>query len=197
MATVAAQPATTEDFLRAEAAAGEDVRLELIDGEIVERPRTTRSPRHTLAESRISYVFWAWLDQQSKWSGAVYTGDVRCRFRRNPETLVGIDVGLWLGDQFAEPPTEPPLMDHPPTIAVEILSPSDTHEDVTEKTRLYLDCGVPQVWIADPDFMTVTIRRSNRPPQFFHAEEELHAEPELPGFSVRIESLFTGKHPQK
>lgn len=193
MSTAVAKPMTVDDFLKAEAAAAEGVHLELIDGEIVERQMTTRSPQHALAVTRIGQALANWLDDQPALEGAVYSGDVRCCLRRDADTVVGIDVGYWQGPQFAAPPNDPPLIESPPLIAVEVLSPSDTHETVTDKTRLYLDSGVAQVWIADPDFVTVTIHRRNRHPQFYHADEFLTAAPELPGFSVRVELLFSGK----
>lgn len=193
MSTAITKSVTLEDFLQAEAAAPEGVHLELIDGEIVERLMTTRSPQHALAVTRIGQSLATWLDEQPSLEGAVYSGDVRCCLRHDPDTLVGIDVGFWRGKQFADPPRHPPLMDGPPLIAVEVLSPSDTHEDITDKTRLYLDCGVAQVWIADPDFLTVTIHRPRLHPKFYHADENLTAEPELPDFSVRVDRLFRGK----
>ncbi len=197
MSTAAVKPMTVDDFLRAETTVMDGVYLELIDGELVERPMTTRSPQHALAVTRIGQALANWLDDQPTLEGAVYSGDVRCCLRHDPDTVVGIDVGVWYGENSVVPPNDPPLMGCPPSIAIEVLSPSDTHENVTEKTRLYLECGVAQVWIADPDFQTVTIYRPNLHPRFFHVDEYLTAMPELPGFSVRVDLLFSGKKPAK
>ncbi len=38
----------------------------------------------------------------------------------------------------------------PPRICVEVLSPSNTDAEMEEKRRLYLDIGVEEVWICDP-----------------------------------------------
>ena len=38
----------------------------------------------------------------------------------------------------------------PPVLAVEILSPSDTQEDIDEKVELYLETGVAIVWVVNP-----------------------------------------------
>jgi Uma2 family endonuclease len=70
------------------------------------------------------------------------------------------------------------------------MSPSDKHEDVTEKVEEFLDAGVALVWILDPDFDTVTVHRPNNQPQLFNREDELTAEPHLPGFRVRVVELF-------
>ena len=58
--------------------------------------------------------------------------------------------------------------------------------------RLFLECGVPVVWIADPSFQTITVYRSDREPQLFSASQELAGEPELPGFKTIVRNLFTG-----
>jgi Uma2 family endonuclease len=186
-------PITLEEFLALSAAAPADQTLELIEGELRARPMTTRGPRHSQALIRAGHVMVDWLDQQKDLTGTVAGGEVRCRLAIDPETIVGIDIALWLGDEFVHPPVDPPLYDAPPVVAVEVLSPSDTHEGVTEKVQLFLKYGVRQVWIADPDLQTVTIHRPDREPEFFTASQTLTAEPELPGFQVAVRSLFQAK----
>ena len=41
----------------------------------------------------------------------------------------------------------------------EVLSPSDTQEEIVERVEEYLACGVPLVWIFNPYFKTVTVHR--------------------------------------
>ena len=190
MSIATTHPVTLEEFLRLEAEAPEGVTLELIDGEIVERPMTVRRPSHTRASARITQALLNWLDDQAEISGTVDVGEVRCRLRNDPETIVGIDVGFWEGEEFANLSPAVSLYDGPPVVAVEILSPSDTHESVTDKLWLYLSVGVVQVWIVDPDLETVTIHRPDADPQFFSSRQTLTAEPELPGFSVTVAQLF-------
>jgi Uma2 family endonuclease len=43
----------------------------------------------------------------------------------------------------------------PPTLVVEILSPSTTHIDRSTNRRLYGRYGVPYYWIADPEARTI------------------------------------------
>jgi Uma2 family endonuclease len=44
-------------------------------------------------------------------------------------------------------------------LAVEVLSPSTRQKDVSVKRDGYLECGIPEVWFADPMANTVTIIR--------------------------------------
>lgn len=77
-----------------------------------------------------------------------------------------------------------------PVLAVEILSPSDVHADITEKVQEYLDVRVGAVWVIDPDFETVGVYQPSKEPSFYNRGEDLTTEPCLPGFRVRVAELF-------
>ena len=190
MSIATTTPVTLEEFLKFEAEAPEGVSLELIDGEIVEKPMTVRRPSHTRASARITQALLNWLDNQTAIVGTVDVGEVRCRLKSDPDTIVGIDVGFWQGARFANLSPSVALYDGPPVLAVEVLSPSDTHENVIDKLWLYLATGVQQVWIVDPDMKTVTVHRPDADPEIFSSRQTLTAEPELPGFSVPVAQLF-------
>src|SRR5271165_5623576 len=49
------------------------------------------------------------------------------------------------------PSKEEDILTDPPLFTIEILSPSDTFRDVTDKARKYLAMGIPYVWTADPE----------------------------------------------
>lgn len=192
MATVLTKPATLDDFLRAEAEAPEGMRLALIDGEIVEwgSSMTTRGPSHSRVMSMLSFLLWSWVRRHSPPLGVVDCGEVRCRLNRDPSEVVGIDVAFWRGAQFSTPPTNPPLYDAPPTLAVEILSPSDTHERVVDKVRLYLSRGVERVWLVDAELQTVTVCQRNCPPVSFNVKQTIKDDPALPSLELQVRELF-------
>jgi Uma2 family endonuclease len=48
-------------------------------------------------------------------------------------------------------------VEEPPTLVVEILSPSTTKRDRTRKQRLYERQGVPHYWLADPKRCTLDV----------------------------------------
>jgi Uma2 family endonuclease len=179
---------TTDEFLQL--ADEEGVTRELIDGVLVERPVTTRSPKHSIAITRIGQALSNWLDSQEEVTGVVGGGEVRCRLATDPDLIVGVDVVYYEGKKSIRQASEQSFFDGPPIIAVEVLSPSDTHEDVVEKIRRYLSTGTKQVWIADPDLRTVTIHRANANAILCNVSQELTAEPELRGFCVAVKDLF-------
>lgn len=186
---------TVEEFLEFERTADPNIHRELINGELIEYPEepilmTTRSARHSEAIARICRALLNWMDDQADLVGTVAGGEARCRLLSETDNLVGLDVAYFQGVRFTERPRDESYFDGPPVIAVEILSPSDTHEAISDKIGLYLANGVKQVWIADPEFHTVTIYRNSASPILFGGDQEIVAMPELPGFHPMVRGLF-------
>lgn len=179
---------TVEEFL----ALPDDpnVRRELIHGELREETVTTRNPRHAGCVTKLAAALENWRTASKLEHVYIGTGDVRCRLPDTEETLVGIDVGVFIGNEGIRQVSDDSQLTVAPVLAVEVLSSTDTHESVREKIRLYLSAGVAQVWIADPDFHVVTVYRRDRQPSSRNSDEVLTGDPELAGFNVRVVSLF-------
>lgn len=85
---------------------------------------------------------------------------------------------------------ETTMIDGIPTLAVEILSPSDKEEETNAKVDEYLGTGVPLVWLVDPHLRTVLVLRPGAVPEMFNLSQELSGEPHLPGFRVPVAQVF-------
>jgi len=165
----------------------------LIRGELRENRESDmnrRNPDHSGTMTNVASFLGAWLRTQPKPRGRVYTGDIAFKLRPDSPTLVGIDVAYVTADLRAKTPKGRKLIEGVPVLAVEILSPSDVHSDWTEKVQEYLDVGVALVWVIDPDFETVGVFQVGTEPVYFNRQQELTAEPQLPGFRVRVAELF-------
>lgn len=67
------------------------------------------------------------------------------RVQVNPRRFRVPDICIECG------PAKPPqILAEPPLLCVEILSPSDTIEDIQERVDDYLAMGVPFVWVVSP-----------------------------------------------
>jgi Uma2 family endonuclease len=163
---------------------------ELIHGELREHPMTTRSAPHSLAMTNLAFLLSLWLRQQPQPRGRLYTGDVRVRIHRDPDTFVGIDLAYIAADLASRTADDASFIDGLPVLAIEILSPTDTVEGIREKTNAYLDAGVPLVWEVNPFTQIVAAFRRGVPPDLFNVSHELTAEPELPGFRVPVAEIF-------
>jgi Uma2 family endonuclease len=186
MATVAT-PMTTEELL-ALPENGHD--RWLIQGELRERPMPTRNRFHSYTMTRCARFLDTWLDMQPAPRGRILTGDAGVRLRRNPDTTFGIDVVYVSAEVLARQTANSTIIDGLPTLAVEILSPSDTIEDINDKIDALLEAGVPLVWIMDPFRRTVMAHSPGAEPMLFNSQQELTGEPHLPGFRVPVRSLF-------
>lgn len=179
---------TVEEFLALPDAP--EVRRELIYGELREERVTTRNPRHAGCVTKLAAALENWSVASGIPNVYIGTGDVRCRLPDVEQSLVGIDVAVFIGAKAIRQVSEESFLNVAPVVAVEVLSSTDTHESVREKIRLYLAAGVAQVWIADPDFHVISVYRSDRQPHSRNSDEVISGEPELPGFSVPVASLF-------
>ena len=162
----------------------------IIDGWLYERPMTRRSFPHSRTEAKIAYVLQRWLDRQPAATGLVLSGEAGFRLRRKPATNVGIDVAYVTAEQMAATSPNAAVIEGPPTLAVEIMSPSDTFGDSTRKIEAYLQAGVSLVWRVEPIFKFILVFRPDAPPQGFNIHDELTAEPHLPGFRVAVAEIF-------
>lgn len=73
-------------------------------------------------------------------------------------------------EETGDPPTRAP------EICVEVMSETNTQEEMTEKRRLYRDAGAEEVWVVDADGQV----------RFF-ADEELDQSALAPDFPTRVE----------
>ncbi len=77
-----------------------------------------------------------------------------------------------------------------PDLAIEIVSPTDKHYDVTEKALAYLKAGTRLVWVIEPIMKTVMIYRSEADSTLLNYEDTLTGEDVVPGFSCPVAELF-------
>ncbi len=178
---------TTEEFL---ALPDDDTERMLIRGELWENSLTTRNFPHSRLNMQVGYVFISWLETQPEPRGVVIGGEARVRIRRDPDTIVGVDVAYISPELAAQTPPDAKLVDGPPTLAVEILSPTDKQEEIIKKIREYLDAGVPLIWLIEPILETITVYRPGAPTRTYSVGDEIDAEPHLPGFRVPVARVF-------
>lgn len=188
MATITTLPLMTTDELLALPEDGTE--RDLIRGRLREQKMTRRNPFHCTTLSKLDKLLGIWLDSRPMPRGAVLGGEAGFRIRKNPDTTVGIDVAYISAEMAAAIAPNSALVDGPPILAVEILSPSDKQEDIQDKVAEYLKAGVNLVWVVDPVFQTVTVYRPDAPPAMFNNTQELSGGEHLPGFRAAVADFF-------
>lgn len=77
-----------------------------------------------------------------------------------------------------------------PDLAIEVVSPSDSANEVHEKVLEYLDAGVRLVWVVHPIQRTVTVYTGDRVAHVLDENDTLDGGDVLPGFSLAIADIF-------
>ncbi|MFW6074622.1 MAG: Uma2 family endonuclease [Chloroflexota bacterium] len=77
-----------------------------------------------------------------------------------------------------------------PDLAIEVMSPSDSHSQVTAKVMTYLEAGTQLVWVVDPDRRTVLVYTPDRRARLLLEDEEIDGGDALPGFRTKISEFF-------
>lgn len=163
----------------------------LIRGQLWEKPMTRRNRLHSKTEARIAGLLDRWLELQPEPRGEIYAGEAGVILKRDPDTSVGIDICYVAADLAKKESDDTTMIDGPPILAVEILSPSDKQEEIVAKVDEYLASGVKLVWLVDPHFKTVVVYQPEQQPEMFAGDDSLSADPHLPGFEVRVSQIFS------
>ena len=117
------------------------------DGNILERNLGDKD--HSRLQARLAH----YLGRRRKaWNIEVYT-ELRVQVRPGWFPIPDVCV-------YTLPDFEGAYPSRPPELWIEILSPSDTVQDVWQKTRDLLKDGVPRVWVIDPVTLTSELHTS-------------------------------------
>src|SRR5262249_32297134 len=158
---------------------------ELIRGQLREMGITARNRFHSSVEANVVQILKNWLSGRPKPRGQIVSGEAGFRLKGTKDSLVGVDVAYVSAELLAATCRKQKIFDGAPVLAIEILSSSDTHDDVVDLVDVYHEVGTT-VWVVDPRFRTVAVYRPGHEPKAFNALQELSGEPELTGFRVPV-----------
>lgn len=157
---------------------------ELIDGTLVEKPMGLHES--SLAMWLGSYIA-IYLQQHP--IGQLYGSDGPFRLRRGRVRFPDVAFCTW--DRVPDgPEAEKPIASWPPDLAVEILSASNTRQEMKSKLEEYMAAGVKLVWMIDPKSKTVRVHRPETPVQKLTEQDALSGDDVLPGFRLSLKTLF-------
>ena len=155
----------------------------------IEKPMIIRNRFHSRIEAKFTLHLGIWLQGQPKPRGEVLCGECGFRMGGPGDAAVGIDVAYVSAEVAAAISSKQRIYDAPPILAVEVLSPSDTSENIAEMIETYHRHGVI-VWVANPDFRTVAVHQPGQPVESFNETQDLVGGPELPCLRVAVADLF-------
>jgi Uma2 family endonuclease len=186
MSTTITSRMTAEEFFEwANRPENRDRHFELERGEVVEMSRP--GERHGFICNNVGRILGNFTFARRK--GYVCSNDTGLLLERAPDTVRGPDVVLY-EDSRRYDELNPKYSERRPTLAVEVLSPSDLWGKVTNRINRFLTCGIPMVWLVDPEGRTVTIYRPGQLPQVVEGQDELTGLDVLSGFRCRVADFF-------
>jgi Uma2 family endonuclease len=127
----------------------EDVRAEILDGEI--RVAPSPLPRHARAQRAIgSLVGGPYDDDDGRGGPGGWWILLEVDIELEPHQIVRPDLSGWRRERLVDPWDTRPLRVVPDWIC-EIASPSNARQDRVEKRALYAAQGVRHYWLVDPE----------------------------------------------
>jgi len=185
MATVQTRLLTAEEFYEwANRPENRDKVCELERGVIVEMSRPGK--RHGVICANVARILGNYV--ASRKQGYVCANDTGVIVERKPDTVRGPDVIVFEDGGDTED-VEEGYGEQPPLLAIEVLSPNDTHGKVMRRVREQFRFGTKVVWILDPDARNVIVHFPGGD-AVVEEEEELTAEDILPAFRCRVAEFF-------
>jgi Uma2 family endonuclease len=188
MAVEAKTRITDDDLL----ALGEDVRAEVIDGEIVIES-TPQPVYHSLYAQRMATFINVFVSVHNL--GRVFGAMTLYKLTVTDDKTITLarvpDVSYVSYERLPADASLDVILDIGPDIAVEVISETETHEAVIRKTNEYLDHGVRLVWHILPSLRQVhTYTAPNRSPAVLMESDSLTGGEVLPGFDVPVQAIF-------
>jgi Uma2 family endonuclease len=186
-----AQAESAEELVEADIPKG----YELLHGQLVERNAGTES--NWLA-ARIIVILGFFLESHPQ--GYVFASDTSYAcFPNDPRHAPRPDVSFI---RFGRLPGEQIPQGHckiAPDLVVEVVSPNDKAERISEKVADFQSVGVPLIWVIYPSTRRVIVHRLPSSPTGRISEltesDSIKGEDVLPGFSHPIANLFRVPRP--
>jgi Uma2 family endonuclease len=101
------------------------------------------------------------------------------------------DVAFISQSRLAALKQRPAFIPFAPDLAVEVISPGNTEDEMDRKLHEYFDAGVKLVWYAYPETQTVLVYRGVDQKREITIDDALDGEDVLPEFKLSIREWFS------
>jgi Uma2 family endonuclease len=103
------------------------------------------------------------------------------------------DIVFVTSDQWQKQPIpgdDPPSFTGAPNLAVEVVSPTNTAQEIEDNLQDYFQAGVELVWVVYPRHRRIYVYESRIKVSVLQETDELDGGTVLPGFRLKIADLF-------
>ncbi len=176
------RPITGEELLRMTDLG----RCELVKGQIKEMPPATGRP-HGRIETEIGFHLRRFVGKHDL--GEVMVGEVGIYTKRDPDSVRAADV-LFISHERLEQADPEGFLDVPPELIAQIMSPTNSWEEMRQKLKEYFDVGVDTVWVLEPSNRAVQVYRGIDQVRTLETNDVLKGDGPLDEFSVEVADLL-------
>ena len=161
------------------------VRRELVRGEV--REMTPASFEHLAVRGRIEFMIQRFVMDRGL---GVVGGEGGFVLGPEGTTVLAPDIVFVRNERV---PVGEDRLRFPalaPDLVVEVLSPSNTALEMSDKIAIYLESGVRLVWIVDPVRKSIVAHHPDRTARTFVSGETIDGGDVLPGFAMAVADAF-------
>lgn len=159
---------------------------ELVDGEL--RTMAAGGFEHGLTIGRTTGILWGFISPREL--GGLCGAETGFRVRRDPDTVRAPDVAFIARDRMPALGRHVSYEELVPDFVVEVVSLTDRWSELRAKVTDWLRYGCKIVWVLDPVSRTAEVWHAGGRIERRGPDDEIDAEPVLPGFSCRVGDLF-------
>ncbi|HEY8751474.1 MAG TPA: Uma2 family endonuclease [Tepidisphaeraceae bacterium] len=182
MTVIATKRLTADEFMSMRDSAD----FELIDGHLVERK--LMGAHSSLIAAQMIRLIGNFVAEHS--TGWVFDSEATYRCFGSADTLRRPDASFIRSGRLSGERVPETYIDIAPNLAAEVISPSNTADEIEAKVLEYLAAGVELVWVVYPHARTVHIRRADGSSDVASENQQLDGGKVLPGFACRVRDLF-------
>ena len=111
---------------------------------------------------------------------------------RDPDTVRGSDIAFIHKDRIPAAGLPKKFIPFAPDVAVEVVSPNDTMDEVEEKVAEWLAAGTKLVWVVLPKRRVIKVYRSSTDVTILTDKDELDGGEVMPGFRLPLPVAWRG-----
>ncbi len=175
---------TAEELLRMP---DDGFRYELVRGELKQMAPT--GDEHGYIAGEVSAELRNYV--KANGLGRAYAAETGFKIYSDPDTVRAPDAAFVSRERLeAQGKVMQGFRPGAPDLAVEVVSPNDTHSEVVEKALEWLEAGCKMVLVAEPKRKTVTVYRSREDIRILTEGDSVDGADVVPGWRLPVAEIF-------
>jgi Uma2 family endonuclease len=161
-------------------------RYELVKGEL--RKMSPAGTEHGAIIFNLSILIGQYLKANNLGQG--FGAETGFKIASDPDTVRAADIAFVRSERIPGTGIPKNFWQIAPDLAVEVLSPGDTFDEVYGKVEDWLAAGTRAVWIVSPKRRNVTVYHSLADVKTYSENDELKGGDVVPGFRCKVAEIF-------